>query len=129
MKKGFLTSFLYDYFKIDEIDDVSQNGLQTDTEKDEIRKIAFAVDANLDNINAAAKANADLLFVHHGLFWSRSITITGTHFKRINALIRNNIALFAVHLPLDAHKDVGNNAIMAKKLGLENVREFGEYME
>ena len=127
MKKEFLISFLYDYFNIGNISDVSQNGLQVDSSKSEIRKIAFAVDANLETICAAASQKADMLFVHHGMFWSHSLTITGNHYNRIAALIRNDIALFGVHLPLDLHKKVGNNSVMAKKLGLEDITEFGMY--
>ena len=124
MRKKSLTAFLCDYFDIGNIPDASQNGLQVDCRKDEIRRIAFAVDASLESISAAAGRGADMLFVHHGLFWSHPLTITGAHYARISALIRNGIALFAVHLPLDAHKEVGNNAVMAKTLGLAEVKGF-----
>ena len=127
MKKKSLISFLYDYFDIANISDASQNGLQVDCDKDDIGKIAFAVDATLDSIREAAECKADMLFVHHGLFWSHSLTITGSHYNRIAELIRNNIALFGAHLPLDLHKEVGNNAVMAKKLGLADIKEFGIY--
>ncbi|HAL18816.1 MAG TPA: Nif3-like dinuclear metal center hexameric protein, partial [Spirochaetaceae bacterium] len=82
MKKKSLISFLCDYFNIGNISDSSQNGLQVDCGKDDIGKIAFAVDATLDSINEAAKQKADMLFVHHGLFWSHSLTIPGSHYNR-----------------------------------------------
>ena len=107
--------------------DSSQNGLQVGDLNAEIHKIAFAVDASLATIRAASEQGADVLFVHHGLFWNRSLTITGRHYNRIKALLDNNLALFACHLPLDAHPEYGNNAQMAKFLKLENVQPFGFY--
>ena len=107
--------------------DSSQNGLQVGDFNAEIHKIAFAVDASLATIKAASEQGADVLFVHHGMFWNRSLTITGRHYNRVKALFDNNLALFACHLPLDAHMELGNNAQMAKYLKLENVRPFGLY--
>ena len=107
--------------------DSSQNGVQVGDLDAEIRKVAFAVDASLATIKAAAEQNADVLFVHHGLFWSRSVTVTGRHYKRIKALLDNNLALFGCHLPLDAHMQYGNNAQMAKYLELQNIQPFGFY--
>ena len=94
--------------------DSSQNGLQVGDFNAEIHKIAFAVDASLATIKAASEQGADVLFVHHGMFWNRSLTITGRHYNRVKALFDNNLALFACHLPLDAHMELGNNAQMAK---------------
>ena len=107
--------------------DSSQNGLQVGDLDAEIRKVAFAVDASLATIKAAAEQGADVLFTHHGMFWNRSLTITGRHYARIKALLDNNLALFACHLPLDAHMEYGNNAQMAKYLKLKNVQPFGLY--
>ena len=107
--------------------DSSQNGLQVGNLDAEIRKVAFAVDASLATIKAAAEQGADVLFVHHGMFWNRSLTITGRHYNRIKALLDNNLALFACHLPLDAHMVYGNNAQMAKSLKLQNIQPFGLY--
>ena len=107
--------------------DSSQNGLQVGDLNAEIHKVAFAVDASLATIKAASEQGADVLFVHHGMFWNRSLTITGRHYNRVKALLDNNLALFACHLPLDAHMELGNNAQMAKYLKLENVQPFGFY--
>ena len=104
--------------------DMSLNGLQVGDSDSEIRKVAFAVDASLATIEEAAKQGADVLFVHHGLFWGRPIAITGRHYARVKTLLNNNMALFACHLPLDAHAEYGNNAQMALKLGLQNVEPF-----
>lgn len=107
--------------------DSSQNGLQVGDLEAEVRKVAFAVDASLATIKAAAEQNADVLFVHHGMFWSRSVTVTGRHYNRIKALLDNDLALFGCHLPLDAHMQYGNNAQMAKYLNLQNIQPFGFY--
>ena len=107
--------------------DSSQNGLQVGDLDADIHKVAFAVDASLATIRAAAEQGADVLFVHHGLFWNRSLTVTGRHYARIKALLDNNLALFGCHLPLDAHMQYGNNAQMAKYLKLNNIQPFGLY--
>ncbi len=104
--------------------DMSLNGLQVGDCDSEVRKVAFAVDASLATIKEAAKQGADVLFVHHGLFWGRPIAITGRHYARVKTLLDNNLALFACHLPLDAHPEYGNNAQMALKLGLQDVQPF-----
>ena len=107
--------------------DSSQNGLQVGDLDAQIHKIAFSVDASLATIKAAVAQKADVLFVHHGLFWGNSLTITGRHYGRISTMIRNNLALFACHLPLDAHLTYGNNAQMAKRLGLLDIEPFAKY--
>ncbi len=105
--------------------DISQNGLQVENSGKPIKKVAFAVDACMQTIASAAERNADVLFVHHGLFWNKSLTVCGSHYKRIKALLDADIALYAVHLPLDAHPIYGNNAGLANRLGLENLTKFG----
>ncbi|MDR2178552.1 MAG: Nif3-like dinuclear metal center hexameric protein [Treponema sp.] len=108
------------------IDD-SQNGLQVDNDGSETGKIAFAVDANLETFKRAASCGAGLLFVHHGLFWGGSARLTGNHRGRVKFLLDHNIALYAVHLPLDEHPRVGNNAVLAELLGLKDIQPFGLY--
>ena len=68
-----------------------------------------------------------MLFVHHGLFWGHGQCITGSHYRRLKFLLENNIALYAAHLPLDIHPDIGNNVSLAKAAGLEDLRPFGEF--
>jgi dinuclear metal center YbgI/SA1388 family protein len=108
------------------IDD-SQNGLQVDNDGSEVSKIAFAVDANLETFKRAAACGAGLLFVHHGLFWGRPLQVTGNHRGRLKFLLDHNIALYAVHLPLDKHPQAGNNAALAALLGLKDLEPFGLY--
>ena len=128
MNLGYLTDELSKLLCIKDFpDDYSLNGLQVGNRDAEVRKVAFAVDACLQSFKEAAKVHADLLVVHHGLFWGRALAITDTHYERVKTLLDSNLALFACHLPLDAHPELGNNAQMAKKLGLENVQPFGEY--
>jgi dinuclear metal center YbgI/SA1388 family protein len=108
------------------IDD-SMNGLQVDNDGSELGKIAFAVDANLETITRAASCGAGLLFVHHGLFWGAPLAVTGNHRGRLKYLLDHNIALYAVHLPLDQHPRLGNNAALAELLGLKEPEPFGLY--
>ncbi len=108
------------------IADTAQNGLQVSGSK-EIEKIGFAVDASMSTFRAAAEQGCNLVVVHHGLFWSRPVRMVGTMYQRIRFLIDNNIALYASHLPLDAHPVYGNNARLAKLLGLRQLKPFGDY--
>ncbi|MCL2609434.1 MAG: Nif3-like dinuclear metal center hexameric protein [Treponema sp.] len=107
--------------------DNSLNGLQVGNSGGEIGKIAFAVDASLETIRRAAAAGAGMLFVHHGLFWGRSLAVTGVHRERLKALLDNDLCLYAVHLPLDQHLELGNNAVLAGLLGLQDIEPFGAY--
>lgn len=110
--------------------DPSLNGIQVENsqpEGKEIRKVAFAVDACQETISRAAAAGADLLFVHHGFFWGQCQTITGAHYQRIRQLLENDMALYACHIPLDAHELVGNNYGLARRLELQDMRPFGDW--
>jgi dinuclear metal center YbgI/SA1388 family protein len=107
--------------------DSSRNGLQVDNDGSELRKIAFAVDANLETFKAAAACGAGMLFVHHGLLWGEARRVTGTYRERLRYLLDHNIALYGVHLPLDQHPQLGNNAALAELLGLNGVEPFGLY--
>ncbi len=108
--------------------DPSQNGIQImnsapNTKK--ITKVAFAVDACVETAKKAAAAGAQLLFVHHGIFWGKSELVTGVHYHRISEFLKNDIALYASHIPLDANQDVGNNYGLARRIGLGNLTPFG----
>lgn len=107
--------------------DASLNGLQVDRRTREISRVAFSVDACMESFRRAAEWGADLLFVHHGLFWGHSLALRGSHYERLRFLLEHDLALYAVHLPLDLHSGLGNNAGIAKKLGLLEVSPFGEY--
>ncbi len=105
--------------------DASANGLQVGPPEDEIDHVAFAVDAAEATIEDAAEAGADLLVTHHGLSWGGIERVTDTQYRRIAALIQNDIALYVSHLPLDGHPDLGNAAGIADLLGLESTAPFG----
>ncbi|MDC7245360.1 MAG: Nif3-like dinuclear metal center hexameric protein [Sphaerochaetaceae bacterium] len=107
--------------------DISLNGLQVGRREKEIRKVVTAVDASLETFRKAHEKGADALFVHHGLFWGKPLAVRDEHYERIAFLLKNDIALFAAHLPLDAHSELGNNATMASILGLTGIEPFGEY--
>jgi dinuclear metal center YbgI/SA1388 family protein len=107
--------------------DISLNGIQVDNDGAEIAKIAFAVDASLETFKQAADAGAGMIFVHHGLFWGQPLRVAGTHRERLRFLLDHNLALYAVHLPLDQHPTLGNNAGLAELLGIESPEPFGEY--
>ncbi|MGD2143290.1 MAG: Nif3-like dinuclear metal center hexameric protein [Anaerolineae bacterium] len=121
-----LVGYLDDYLRVEEIDDKSQNGLQVEG-PDRVSKIAFAVDGCQASFEQAIAEAAQLLIVHHGLFWSEPQCLIGPRFQRVRRLIEGECSLYAVHLPLDAHPQVGNNAEMARLLRLEDTRPFGEY--
>ena len=107
--------------------DNSLNGIQVDNDGGEIGKIAFGVDASLETFERAAAVGAGMLFVHHGLFWGAPLSLKGNHRQRVKFLLDHNICLYAVHLPLDQHPQMGNNAVLADLLGLENKEPFGLY--
>jgi len=107
--------------------DKSLNGIQVDNDGAETGKIAFAVDASLESFQRAAGAGAGLLFVHHGLFWGQVLPVAGSFRQRLRFLLERNICLYAVHLPLDQHPELGNNASVASLLGLQNIEPFGNY--
>ena len=107
--------------------DHSNNGLQVEG-KPEVRRAAFAVDAALATFARAAELKADFLFVHHGLSWgSEPRRFTGMTARRLALLFRHEISLYGVHLPLDAHPELGNNAGLAELLGLRNRQPYFEY--
>ena len=110
--------------------DPSRNGIQiqnSEPEKKGIKKIAFAVDACLETVERAAKEGADMLFVHHGLFWGGCELLTGSFYSRVSAFLKNDIALYAMHLPLDANNPCGNNYGLASRIGLKKPEGFGEW--
>jgi len=107
--------------------DSSLNGIQVDNDGGEIGKIAFAVDAGMETFERAAASGAGMLFVHHGLFWGKPLRVAGNLRRRIKFLLDRNICLYAAHLPLDQHPQMGNNAALAALLGLENLEPFGLY--
>jgi len=119
-------STLLDIAAFKKIDD-SLNGLQVGRSDGALRKLAFAVDASLETIHRARETGAQALFVHHGLFWGKPLPVTGTLRTRLVELLTGDMALYACHLPLDAHPELGNNAVLARMLGLKELQPFGDY--
>ena len=120
-----LDSFLSMLLQPERFKDFCPNGWQVEGAC-EIKKIVSGVTASLSLIEAAIAADADAIFVHHGLFWRGETRVTGWLRQRLGRLIEHNINLFAYHLPLDAHPTLGNNAQLASVLELDATGRFGE---
>lgn len=129
MRLDALVSYLDDYLRIrDEVADSPEalNGLQV-ANSGEVTRIAGAVDLCEATIGMAAAQGADCLLVHHGLFWGGLRPLVGPAYRRVAGLIAGNVAVYAAHLPLDRHPGVGNNAVLARLLGITPRGEFGSY--
>lgn len=119
-----LENYLNTYFAIEQFKDYCPNGLQVQGDRD-IKKVVTGVTACQKLIDQAIAENADAIIVHHGYFWKgESYPIVGIKYQRIAKLIKNGIHLFGYHLPLDGHPEIGNNILLAKKLGLSNLEFF-----
>lgn len=107
--------------------DASNNGLQFDA-SNEVKRAVFGVDACKDLFDFAEEDGADFVFVHHGMSWGGSLKrINSLDAARITQLAQNSISLYAAHLPLDAHPELGHNAAIAKLMNLKNIKPFGFY--
>src|SRR5437868_15363622 len=128
MQLNELAAHLDDYLAIRDVPDYRDavNGLQVEG-REEIRRVAVAVDACLATIERAIEGGADLMIVHHGLFWGVKAPVTGAYYKRLSRLIESKVALYSCHLPLDAHPEVGNNHVLARQLGLDVGGLFSEF--
>jgi dinuclear metal center YbgI/SA1388 family protein len=102
------------------------NGIQVEN-RASIERVAVAVDASLQTIQGAIDANANLLIVHHGLFWSGTRPLTGRVYERFHRLLTHDVAVYSSHLPLDLHPTLGNNALLARALGLDPVEGFARF--
>jgi dinuclear metal center YbgI/SA1388 family protein len=126
MQLAPLVAYLDEYLDIGAFDDASVNGLQVEASV-EVTRLAVAVDASLDAVDGAGAAGAELLLCHHGLLWGQARPIRGVLGRRVRRLLRRGVSLYGVHLPLDAHPEVGNNAVLARQLALEDPQPFGRY--
>jgi len=117
---------LDEYLDIDGMHDSSLNGLQIEGAA-EIERVALAVDAAQATIDAAVAAACGMLIVHHGLFWGAQVALRGVMGRRVRAAFAGDLSLYAAHLPLDAHDEVGNNVLLARALGGSVDGKFGEY--
>jgi dinuclear metal center YbgI/SA1388 family protein len=122
-----IKEFLDRELEIDSIEDRSNNGMQVEG-KSEVKKIAFSVDACADVFEKAISLGADMIIVHHGISWNDSLKhITDMNYRRVKTLIKNDVSLFAYHLPLDKHATLGNNMQLAKVFKLDSIEGFGDY--
>src|SRR5271156_1751221 len=122
-----IVSYCDRLLRTDEIKDYdgAVNGLQAEN-NGRVTRIAATVDASLATVRLAIAAKADLLVVHHGLFWSARQPWTGKNYELLRLLAENNLAIYSSHLPLDAHPKLGNNAQLCAALGLKNLKPFFE---
>jgi dinuclear metal center YbgI/SA1388 family protein len=119
MERSQLVSYLDQYLNIRDIDDYGPQGLQVEANKPAVERVALAVDVAPEVIEAAAAWDADLLLVHHGILWRSVERIAGPLGQRVRLLLGHDIHLYAAHLALDAHPEVGNNAVLARMLDLD----------
>lgn len=122
-----LSRYLDTFLLVEQFQDVALNGLQVQG-SGEIKNIATAVTASLAAIERAVEMKADALIVHHGLFLKgKDVWVTGCFQKKLKKLLEHNISLFGYHIPLDAHRELGNNWAVAKALGWHSLEPFGIY--
>ncbi|HSI84893.1 MAG: Nif3-like dinuclear metal center hexameric protein [Candidatus Methylacidiphilales bacterium] len=121
-----ISDYLTHLLRHKEIGDYSgaHNGLQIENRTGTVTRIAAAVDAHEGVLNHAAEAGADLLLVHHGMLWSGPAAFTGASFRKLRTCMESNLAVFSSHLPLDAHEELGNNALLAHAIGLPSPLPF-----
>jgi dinuclear metal center YbgI/SA1388 family protein len=120
-----ITRFLDRHLRIPEIADYpgAMNGLQIENGGD-VTRIAAAVDGCAATIEMAVAEGADLLIVHHGLFWSGVQPLVGSNYRKFKVAMDANLAVYSAHLPLDMHPTLGNNALLCKALGLPKTEPF-----
>jgi len=122
-----VVSFLDDLLEVEGFDDYGPNGLQVPG-AEEVAHVATGVSAHRELFERAAGEGSQLLLCHHGLFWNaQPRSITPAMRARLEALFRSDMSLAAYHLPLDAHPEVGNNALICEALGLERAEPFGRH--
>ncbi|GGL99520.1 GTP cyclohydrolase 1 type 2 [Deinococcus aerophilus] len=126
VRRDDLVRWLNDYLKINAYPDPSLNGLQIEGTST-VTRVAASVDTSVKTLQHAADSGADLLLVHHGLFWGDALAVTGPHRTRLQTALSADLNLYAAHIPLDAHPEVGNNAMIARALSLENAQPFGDW--
>jgi dinuclear metal center YbgI/SA1388 family protein len=129
VRLGELTTYLDSYLRVREVPDYegAVNGLQVEN-GGTVDRIVAAVDASQATIDGvAALGGSPLLLVHHGLFFDGNLPVTGRRYRRLRTLLAHDVAVYSSHLPLDAHAEVGNNAVLARLLGLHYKGPFGNY--
>ncbi len=128
MKQEKITDWIAKTLDVASFDDVSNNGVQIARRGEDVRKVAFAVDASAQSVADAVAAGAQLLVVHHGISWGGGIRrLDGGVYNVVKTAMDADLALYAVHLPLDAHPKYGNNFELARYLGLKNLKPAFTY--
>lgn len=115
-----ITAFIDEFMRVKDFKDFpgSFNGLQFENSGN-VLKIAAATDCGIEEIKSARAQGANLLLVHHGMYWTLPVPVVGANYRKIKELIDADMAVYSCHLPLDAHKEIGNSALIANSLGLE----------
>lgn len=122
-----LVRYLDDYLEVGRCEDYCPNGLQVEG-RNRIRRLVTGVSACAPLFEAARQRQADAVLVHHGLLWfGAPLPLVGVQYRRIAQLVATELSLIAYHLPLDRHPEIGNNAIAARRLGLEDLTPFGDH--
>ncbi|MDQ8195391.1 Nif3-like dinuclear metal center hexameric protein [Coraliomargarita sp. SDUM461004] len=106
--------------------DGAYNGLQIEN-NGIVKKVGAAVDAGQLPFESAIAADIDFLICHHGLYWTAPIPLTGSNARKVKTAFDGNLAIYGAHLPLDCHPEIGNNALLAKELGLKKIDTFLNY--
>jgi dinuclear metal center YbgI/SA1388 family protein len=125
-----VVSYLDAYLRLSEVPDDANalNGLQVEN-RGRVSRLVAAVDASQATIDglgpSGSRSDSPLVVVHHGLFWDGNQPVTGRRYRRLRGLIERDAALYSAHIPLDVHPEVGNNSVLARRLGLTSPRPFG----
>ncbi|WP_423224375.1 Nif3-like dinuclear metal center hexameric protein [Candidatus Amarolinea aalborgensis] len=126
MLKSELVAYLDAFLHINEVRDYGLQGLQVEAGGDEVNTLAFSTDSAWPCIASAQHAGAQMLIVHHGLFWGHEQLLRGPFGARVRRLFEAGLSLYAAHLALDAHPDVGNNAELARLFNITVTRWWGD---
>lgn len=125
MMRTDLVAYLNEYLRIEEIPDYGPQGLQVEGNS-EVNRIVGMVDAQLPCVVEAVTRDADMLLVHHGIFWGAAQPLRDAFGTLVRTIMDADLNLYAAHLALDAHPQVGNNVELAHRLGLEVVERWGK---
>jgi len=126
IRRDELVSFIDEFLNTRQYKDYSCNGLQVQGAQ-VISKVALLVDASLQGYQLAMEKKCQLIAVHHGIIWDGIRSVSGSSYNHVKYLIDNNLNLYASHLPLDLHPEIGNNAQLAAMLNLSGLKPFGNY--
>lgn len=101
----------------------AKNGLQVEN-SGEVKRVVAAVDASEAVLRSCGEESGTLLLVHHGLYWQDMVPVTGYRYRKMKWMLERDMAVYSAHLPLDIHREVGNNVLLAQAIGLREVKEF-----